>query len=71
MNKALTEDLIDASKAQLGPLGTPETLVYRGSVASDGSTVYVYVATFSAGTFRIVMALDAAGKIAGYRLVPA
>jgi CubicO group peptidase (beta-lactamase class C family) len=71
MNKALNQDLIDASKAQLGPLGTPESLVYRGKVDADGSTVYVYVATFSQGTFRILMSLDATGKISGYRLVPA
>jgi CubicO group peptidase (beta-lactamase class C family) len=71
MNKTLGQDLIDTLKAQLGPLGNPETLVYRGKVDADGSTMYVYVATFSSGTFRIVMALDATGKIAGYRLVPA
>jgi hypothetical protein len=71
MNKTLGQDLIDTLKAQLGPLGNPETLVYRGKVDADGSTMYVYVATFSSGTFRIVMALDPTGKIAGYRLVPA
>jgi CubicO group peptidase (beta-lactamase class C family) len=71
MNKGLTQDLIDASKAQLGPLGTPDSLVYLGKVDTDGSTAYVYEATFSQGTFRILMSLDAAGKISGYRLVPA
>jgi CubicO group peptidase (beta-lactamase class C family) len=70
MNKSLTEDLVAASKAQLGPLGNPESLVYRGKVDANGSTVYVYVATFSAGTFRIGIAIDATGKIAAYQIVP-
>jgi CubicO group peptidase (beta-lactamase class C family) len=71
MNKALSQDIIDASKAQLGPLGTPESLVYLGKDDADGSTYYAYLATFSQGAFRILMSLDTAGKISGYRLVPA
>jgi CubicO group peptidase (beta-lactamase class C family) len=68
MSTALTPDLIAKTKSQFATLGDPQTLVYKGSTAESGDTVYTYFADFAVGKIRIVMALDAAGKIDGYFL---
>ncbi len=70
MTKSLTPDIVDGAKAQLGPLGEPQSLLYRGVTNDGGSTVYHYRATFTQGTFDITMAVDATGKIGGYLLTP-
>jgi hypothetical protein len=70
MTKSLTPDIVDGAKTQLGPLGEPQSLLYRGVTNESGSTVYHYRATFAQGTFDITMAVDAAGKIGGYLLTP-
>lgn len=68
MSAALTPDLIATTKSQFATLGDPQTLVYKGSASEAGDTVYTYLADFALGKIRIVMSLDATGKIDGYFL---
>jgi CubicO group peptidase (beta-lactamase class C family) len=70
MSRALTPDELAAVKAQFAPLGSPQSLIYRGAQSVGALTVYTYRAAFAAGTFSIVITLDADRKIAGYYVRP-
>jgi D-alanyl-D-alanine carboxypeptidase len=70
MNEALTPKLVGQVKQQLGVLGAPQQLIYRGKNVGKKATLYTYRAVFSVATFTLYFAVDPAGKIAGIRLAP-
>lgn len=72
MAAAMSDSVLAAAKAQVGPLGTPVTFEQQQLLTRGGMTVYVYLLAFgNAQTWNFVMALDASGKVAGLRAAPA
>jgi hypothetical protein len=70
MSTALTPELTAQAQLQFAPLGMPQSLSFRGKLEDGTSTIYRYLAKFSAGTFVILIGIDTNGKISGYRLLP-
>lgn len=70
MSALLTPQLVDQVKAQFGPLGAPQQLVYRGKTMSEGSPLYTYRAVFAATTLTVFIAINGAGKISGFLFRP-
>jgi len=70
MNQVLTPASVATLKSQLGALGAPSRLVFVSKTAGRRGTVYVYRAVFPATTFDVQIAINSAGKIAGFFIVP-
>lgn len=71
MNAAMTDDVLKQVQAKFAPLGDPQQFTFSGKQAVQGdNTAYVYRVTFKSGTFNEVFALDKAGKVSGFYLLP-
>jgi len=71
VNSALTPALVQQVSAQLAPLGKPTAFEYLGSQVVQGVTVYRFEATFASTKLYELLGIDASGKIAGLRFIPA
>lgn len=71
MNAALTPATVAQVARSLHPLGSLQSLTYKGKRAVSGQTVYVYAAQFANGSLNVFYTLDAQGKISGFLLRPA
>lgn len=70
MNAAFTPAVVAQVTRQLSAFGTPNAFQYAGKAQRGTYTEYDYRVTFAKGVQKWLFVLDAAGKIAGMRLLP-
>jgi len=70
MNAALTPDTLAQAQALFQQLGEPSKLALKMHMPSPDGTSYVYTGTFKAGDFQVLIEVNKAGQVGGYRLVP-
>jgi mannose-6-phosphate isomerase-like protein (cupin superfamily) len=70
MNAALTPDTLAQAQALFTQLGEPAKLVMNMHMPSAGGTSYVYTGTFTTGDFKVLIEINNAGQVSGYRLAP-
>ena len=70
-NSALTDTLVKQLATQIGPLGDPSEFGFVQKQTVGPDTIYLFLLKFKAGSVLYQFGLDATGKIAGLRLMPA
>jgi hypothetical protein len=70
MNAALTPDVLAQAQALFSQLGEPAKLVMNMHMPSADGTSYVYTGTFTTGDFKVLISVNKAGQVSGYRLAP-
>jgi len=70
MNAALTPDTIAQAQALFQQLGEPAKLTMKMHMPSADGTSYVYTGTFTTGDFQVLIEVNKAGQVSGYRLAP-
>jgi mannose-6-phosphate isomerase-like protein (cupin superfamily) len=70
MRAALTPDTLAQAQALFQQLGEPSKLTLKMHMPSAGGTSYVYSGTFTTGDFQVLIEINKAGQVSGYRLVP-
>ena len=67
MSAAITPQAASAMAAQFAPLGTLQSVTFRGKEPAQGLMSYHYLGVFAGGqTMPLTIALDKDGKIAGF-----
>ncbi len=71
-NGALTDSQLAQAKTMIGALGAPVSFVQKQGMSQGGFTYAIYLLTFADGSkIDFAFGLDAQGKVAGLRLMPA
>ena len=70
MNAALTPGVSAQAQALFLQLGEPSKLTLKMQMPSVDGTAYVYTGTFTTGDFKVLIELNKAGQVSGYRLAP-
>ena len=70
MNAALTPDMLLQAQILFQQLGEPSKLIMTTHMPSAGGTSYVFTGTFSTGDFKVVIEMNKAGQVSGYRHAP-
>ncbi len=70
LSEKLTPALLADVKAQFGPLGAPQQLIFLSKRQTPKGTLYTYKAVFAAATLNAHLGISPAGKIAGFNLTP-
>jgi mannose-6-phosphate isomerase-like protein (cupin superfamily) len=70
MNAALTPDTIAQAQLLFQQLGEPSKLTMKSQTPSADGTGYVYAGTFTTGDFQVLIDVNRAGQVSGYRLAP-
>ena len=70
MNAALTPDTLAQAQMLFKQLGEPSKLTMKMHMPSAAGTSYVFAGTFVTGDFQILIEVNKAGQVSGYRLVP-
>jgi len=70
MSAALTPDTLVQAQMLFQQLGEPAKLTLKMHMPSADGTSYVYTGAFTTGDFQVLIEINKAGQVSGYRLVP-
>jgi mannose-6-phosphate isomerase-like protein (cupin superfamily) len=70
MNAQLTPEVAAGARMLFMQLGEPTKLTMTSHAPEGDGMAYVYTGTFTTGEFRVLISLDKAGRVSGYRLAP-
>ena len=70
MNAALTPATLAQAQMLFQQLGEPTKVTMKTHAPSATGTSYVYTGTFTTGDFQVLIEINKAGQVSGYRLAP-
>jgi mannose-6-phosphate isomerase-like protein (cupin superfamily) len=70
MNAALTPATLAQAQMLFQQLGEPSKVTMKTHTPSADGTSYVYTGTFTTGDFQVLIEVNKAGQVSGYRLAP-
>jgi mannose-6-phosphate isomerase-like protein (cupin superfamily) len=70
MNAALTPDTLAQAQMLFQQLGEPAKLTMKMHMPSANGTSYVFAGSFKTGDFQVLVEINRAGQVSGYRLAP-